>query len=310
MATSAHPAAAGLERLGQTSADGGLGILGAHVTVRGRPAVERYWSDDVRRDVHAVSQTFTSVAVGIAQTEGRLELDDPILDHLPDIAAHAAIGVEWVTIRHLLQMSSGITCRWGQDPAGDPAAAIVGAPLAFGPGHGFAYGGAGSYLLSRIIAACSGSDLVDYLGPRLFDPLAIDRPQWLRCPLGYALGARGLQLRVAETARLGETLLDAGRYAGREIVPASYAAAMVTQTVPVGDHHATHASGPAEAGTRYGWHVWVDPQRGAWRMDGELGQLCVAIPRLGACISVASNYAGATSEILDAVWSDVVSTLG
>lgn len=213
-------------------------------------------------------------------------------------------------MRHLLAMSSGIVYRWDDELPGDPADAIVAAPLSFGPGHGFAYRGSSSYLLSRMIAACSGSDLLDYLGPRMFDPLEIEDPPWLRCPLRYSLGAVGLQLRTAEMARLGETLLDGGRYAGREVVPAQYAAAMVTQTIPVGDHRATHATGPAHGGTRYGWHIWVDTHLGAWRMDGSYGQLCVGIPRLGACISVTSRYAGATSEIVDAIWADVVATMG
>lgn len=45
-------------------------------------------------------------------------------------------------------------------------------------------------------------------------------------------------------------------------------------------------------------------------MDGSYGQFCVGIPRLGACVSVTSRYAGATKEIVDAIWSDVVATLG
>ena len=278
MATTTHPAEAGLRRLGQTSAARGLGVLGAHVLLQGHPTVERHWADDVRRDVQSVSKTFTSVAVGIAEAEGLLELDDPILRHLPQLAAHAAIGVEWITVRHLLAMSSGIVHRWDEDPTGDPAAAIVASPLAFGPGHGFAYRGGSSYLLSRIIATCTGSDLCDYLQPRLFDPLRIKQPQWLRCPFGYSIGAVGLQLRISELARLGEALLNGGRFAGHEVVPATYAAAMITQTIPVGDHRATHATGPTEARTRYGWHIWVDTQLGAWRMDGIFGQFCVGNP--------------------------------
>jgi len=102
------------------------------------------------------------------------------------------------------------------------------------PGATFAYRGANTYLISRIIHACLGQDLRDFLLPRLFTPLGIRNPQWLRCPLGYSLGAVGLLLRTEEIARLGRTLLDDGRYGNRQIVPAEYVVAMITDTIPTG----------------------------------------------------------------------------
>lgn len=64
-------------------------------------------------------------------------------------------------------------------------------------------------LLSRIVHACSGQDLRDYLLPRLFAPLGIDNPQWLRCPLGYSLAAVGALLRAeVHASRPPRTIKD------------------------------------------------------------------------------------------------------
>jgi hypothetical protein len=60
---------------------------------------------------------------------------------------------------------------------------------------------------------------VDHLMPRLFIPLSIRNPEWLRCPIGYSLGAVGLHLRTAELARLGCTLLEGGRFLDQQLVP-------------------------------------------------------------------------------------------
>ncbi len=219
-----------------------------------------------------------------------------------------------ITIRHLLTMSSGIVYRWDEPDAdhhGDVAQDILTTPVGGAvPGATFAYRGANTYLISRIIHACSGQDLRDFLLPRLFAPLGIHNPQWLRCPLGYSLGAVGLLLRTEEIARLGRTLLDDGRYGNRQIVPAEYVAAMITDTIPTGEHRATGATASHPDNARYGRHVWLCHRDDAWRMDGIYGQFSIVMPHQQACITITSHYQGPTTDILDAIWSDIVPALG
>jgi CubicO group peptidase (beta-lactamase class C family) len=299
---------AAIQALGEQS----VGIEGVHVHVRDQPPVEQHWVPDLRRDIFSASKTFTSVAVGIAQAEGLLDVDDLVLSHLEHLTSDPSPGVEAITIRHLVTMSSGIVYRW-EDPdadhPGDPASDILGVPLGAKPGTTFAYRGASTYLLSRIIHACSGQDLRDFLLPRLFTPLGINNPQWLRCPLGYSLGAVGLHLRTEEIARLGHTLLDDGRYGDRQLVPAEYVASMNTDSVPTDGHIATNAVGPHPDNARYGRHVWLCDRDGAWRMDGLYGQFSIVLPRQQACVTVTAHYQGPTTDILDAIWSAIVPTL-
>ncbi|NYH86310.1 serine hydrolase domain-containing protein [Actinopolymorpha cephalotaxi] len=302
----------GVERFGRAAAAQGLGVDGVHVYQEGRDPVERHWAADIRRDVFSVSKTFTSVAVGIAADEGLLKVDDPVLRHLPSLAAAASASVEAVTIRHLLTMTSGLGWRWPDpdaDHPGDPAADFLSTKPAATPGTLFQYRGGSTYVLSRIIHACSGMDLRDYLVPRLFTPLGIANPQWHRCPLGYSLGAVGLFLRTAELARLGQTLLDGGRYQGRQLVSAEYVAALTTDTTSTDGHLATCGTEPHPQNATYGRHVWLCDRDGAWRMDGIYGQFCVVFPHHAACITVTSHYQGATTDILDTIWSEIVPTL-
>jgi CubicO group peptidase (beta-lactamase class C family) len=290
----------------------GLAMEGIHVHVRDRPPVEQHWVADIRRDIFSASKTFTSVAVGIAQAEGLIDVDDVVLFHFGHLLSDPSPGVEVITIRHLLTMSSGISYRW-QDPdadhPGDPAIDILSAQLGAVPGTTFAYRGASTYLLSRIIHASSGQDLRDFLLPRLFTPLGIRNPQWLRCPLGYSLGAVGLHLRTEELARLGRTLLDDGRYGERQLVPAEYVASMIADSVPTDGHIATGAVATHPDNARYGRHVWLCARDDAWRMDGLYGQFSIALPHQEACVTITSHYGGPTSDILDAVWSEIVPSL-
>lgn len=299
--------------LGRLIGQRGLGGLdGVHVHMQGRPLVEHHWTPDVRRDVFSVSKTFVSVAVGIAEAEGLLSMGDPLLRHLRHLAPAAAAGAESITIEQLLTMTSGIVYRW-DDPntegAGDPAHPIVAAPLGSEPGTRFAYRGGNTYLLSRVIHSCSGQDLRDFLQTRVFTPLGIENPPWQRCPLGFSLGAVGLSLRTEEVARLGQTLLDGGRWRGQQLVPAHYPVSLISDPVDTDGHQATRACGPHPENARYGRHVWLCARDHAWRMDGIYGQFSVILPQQQACVTVTGHYQGPTTDILDSIWSEVVPAL-
>ena len=280
--------------------------------MEGQSPVEYHWTPDVRRDVFSVSKTFVSVAVGMAAAEGLLKLTDPLLSHLSHLTSAAAEGVDRITVEQLLTMTSGIVYRWDDtttSPAADPAQPIVAAPLGSEPGTGFAYRGSNSYLLSRIIHSCSGQDVRDFLQSRLFVPLDIEEPHWQRCPLGFSLGATGLSLRTEEVARLGRTLLHRGAWQGQQLIPVDYTATLITEPVDTLGHLATRASGPHPENARYGKHVWLCARNDAWRMDGIYGQFSVIFPQQHACITVTSHYLGPTTDILDAIWSEILPTV-
>jgi CubicO group peptidase (beta-lactamase class C family) len=265
---------------------------------------ERRRIDDIRRDVFSVSKTVTSLAVGMLEGDGALRLDDPVLAHLPELADTAAAGSEAITVGHLLRMTAGNGYRWLDDDAdhpGDPARDFFATPLVAEPGSTYHYAGGNTYVLSRLVHAITGVDLRDFLVPRLFGPLGIRNPQWLRCPLGFPLGAVGLQLRTSEITRITQLLLHEGTYGGDRLVPGDYIARMTSDT--------TH-TGRAEPDNRmYGLHVWLCARDGAWRMDGIYGQFGIVLPEHRACVSLTAHCRVPTVRILDCVWEYIVPAL-
>ncbi len=295
---------AALDRFWEVADARRLGIDAIQVVVDDGPHGERRRIDDIRRDVFSVSKTVTSLAVGMLEGDGALGLDDPVLAHLPELADTAAAGSEKITVGHLLRMTAGNGYRWADDDAdhpGDPARDFLATPLLAEPGSTYHYAGGNTYVLGRVVHSISGLDLRDFLVPRLFDPLGIRNPQWLRCPLGFPLGAIGLQLRTSEITRITQLLLHDGTYGGRRLVPADYIARMTADTT---------ATGRAEPDNRtYGLHVWLCARDGAWRMDGIYGQFGIVLPEQHACVSVMAHYLGPTTDILDCVWDNIVPAL-
>ena len=201
-------------------------------------------------------------------------------------------------------MTAGNGYRWADEDAdhpGDPARDFLATPLVAEPGSAYHYAGGNTYVLGRVVHAISGLDLRDFLMPRLFGPLGIRNPQWLRCPLGFPLGAIGLQLRTSEITRIAQLLLHEGTWGRHRLVPGEYIARMTADTTD---------TGRAEPDNRtYGLHVWLCARDGAWRMDGIYGQFGIVLPRHDACVSVMAHYLGPTTRILDCVWEHIVPAL-
>ncbi|MEU7934870.1 serine hydrolase domain-containing protein [Micromonospora echinofusca] len=285
--------------------DRALGTYGIHVHREGHAPVAHRFRPDDRVNLYSVAKTFTSVAVGLAEAEGRLSLDDRLLDHLPELRPIAADGVEDVTLRQLLTMTSGTGHRWFADEritAPDLLHEIVAAPLAATPGTRFAYTGSGAYALGRVIARVTGADLRSFLLPRLFAPLDLRDPPWRTCPLGHPLAESDLFLRTGELARFARLLVQEGRWDGRQVLPAPYVRRMTGERVDTGT--ATYG----EAYTHgYGLGVWID-RADTYRLDGRYGQHVVVSPARRAAVTVTA-HAERDQDLLAAIHELVVARL-
>ncbi|GAA3598659.1 serine hydrolase [Kribbella ginsengisoli] len=274
-----------------------LGVYGVHVYHAGADPIERRLRSDDRVNVYSVAKAFTAVALGLAQAEGHLTLDDTLLSHFPELASSAAEGVEQITLRHLLNMTSGTSHRWFADQriqTPDLLHEIIEAPLEALPGQHFAYTGSGAYAIGRTITRAAGVDLRSYLMPRLFASLDLHNPGWHACPQGFTFAESDLFLRTHELARFAQLLLQEGHWGERQIVPASFVHEMVadpvdTSSIDYGDRWTFG----------YGLGVWIDMD-GMYRMDGRYGQYVVICPRRKIAVTVTA-HCEQDSRLLDAI---------
>ncbi|MBD3940913.1 serine hydrolase [Microbacterium sp. NEAU-LLC] len=241
----------------------GLAAYGIHVRVDEDEAQHRWRSDD-RVNIYSASKGVCALAVGMAVDDGILSLDSTVDDLLP--AFELGDGVDRVTMRQLLTMTSGIDFEWfGDQPAPWPdlAQEMLRRP-SVGAGTTFQYSDASTYTAMRLLGSVVG-DVRDWLMPRLFDPLGIHNPQWHRCPQGWIIGGSGLQLRTEELARIGRVLRDRGRWGSSQLVSADWV-----------DHmHADWVTTPyGGSSSHYGLAVWEGPGK-TWRLDGKYGQYVV-----------------------------------
>ena len=252
-----------VDRLVGIATEDGFDAHSVHVLI-GDQTAEYHWSDDVRRDVHSAAKGVCVLAVGIAADDGVLDIDAPVASYLPDFALGK--GVDNVTVRHLLNMTSGIDLPWSETMLTDwPDLARE---FLARPSHGrvFQYSNASTYTAMRVLDAVVG-DLPQWLDRRLFGPLAIEAPTWERCPNGWIVAGGGLHLRTIELARIGRLIRDGGVWESERLVSSDWVKAMHADWFERGE-------GYEPPYRRYALAGWDGPGA-AWRLHGAYGQLLV-----------------------------------
>lgn len=272
----------------------------------GHVFAEGWWSPyrpEIPHLMFSVSKSFTSTAVGIAAAEGRLSLDDRVLDFFPDEKpAQASDFLAVMSVRHLLTMTTGHAVdTWPflvERPDGNWIKAFLNVPVVHPPGSYFLYNTGASYILSAIVQKTTGMKLVDYLGPRLFDPLGIQNPTWQESPQGIAAGGYGLSLTTEDLARFGQLYLQKGRWGDRQILPEAWVEAATAAQVAGSD-----SAWESDYTQGYGYHFWRCRQDG-YQASGVFGQCCIILPEQQAVLAFTGGIDVLESqELLDIIWS-------
>ncbi|WP_052098402.1 serine hydrolase domain-containing protein [Paenibacillus stellifer] len=179
-----------------------------------------------------------------------------------------------MTIRHLLAMSSGHASETlvsvNRDNRRSWSEIFFSEPLVYEPGSQFVYNSGATYMLSAILQKVTGITLLDYLRPRLFDPLGIVNPVWETCPDGISAGGWGLYLRTEDIAKFGQLLLQEGVWKGTRLLDSSWVQEATSKQISNGDAE------DSEWSQGYGYQFWRC-KHGAYRADGAFGQLCVVM---------------------------------
>ncbi|KIQ11346.1 serine hydrolase domain-containing protein [Curtobacterium flaccumfaciens] len=248
----------------------GFAAHGIHVRTRTGATdtddvAEHRWTPDVRREVHSVAKGVCVVAAGIAADDGLVDVDEPIARYLTGTGTGLALGdgVDRVTLRHLLTMTSGIDMPWSATELTDwpdLAAEFLRRPSR---GRVFQYANASTYTAMRVLETRVG-DVGAFVSERLFAPLGIQDVDWQRCPNGFVAGGEGLALRTEEIARLGRLIRNRGMVDGQRMVSARWCDAMHTDWVE------REGTGPGYE--RYAMAGWGGPGR-LWRLHGAYGQM-------------------------------------
>ena len=290
----------------------------------GKVIAERWFGEYTPEKPHtmfSVSKTFTAAAVGIAIAEGKLSLGDKVADYFPDKVLPDNPCT--ATVEDLLMMAGGHdtdptlqvmeidqrAMKGSLKEGADAAQVFFTHPFVHEPGTYFWYDSLCSYLLSAIVKQVTGECVLDYLTPRLFEPLGIDKPEWEADKDGINCGGWGLSLKTEDMAKFGQLLLQEGRWGRSQLIPADWVKAMGTKHIDSAPAQVKIEDAEAVSGIPdeindwrqgYGYQTWMNTHEG-FRADGAGGQMILVLPEKNAVVITTAWLSNAQKE-MNFIW--------
>ena len=270
----------------------------------GEVLYENYWNknkENSRHIIWSVSKSFLSALVGIALDEGLIDdINDPIIKYLKDFEG---TGYEGVSIKNLLQMSSGIAFN---EDYGDPDSDInrYARVTATGtsqrefaktlknsrePGTYNHYISLDSQMLGMLVAEVTNMTVKEYLYEKIWSQIGMqDDAFYLTDKQEVEMSLGGLNVTLRDMAKFGQLYLNKGNWNGKQVVPAEWVS---NSTVPLGKHVQPNAGDQfTSVAWGYGYQWWIPgPGVSDYTAHGIYNQFIYVNPESGVVIAKTSS---------------------
>ena len=276
----------------------------------GKVVSEGWWNpyrNDLKHTLYSCSKSFTATAIGFAVSERKLTVNDKVISFFPeDLPNQISSNLAELKIKDLLSMSVGHE----KEPSNIIATSdnwvkeFLNTPIKYQPGTKFLYNSPATYMLSAIVQKVTGQKVIDYLKPRLFDPLGILGIDWEIDPKGINTGGWGLRLKTEDMAKFGQLFLQKGKWNGKQILPASWVEEASTMKI-LQDPNATQSRKDSSDWLQgYCYQMWRCRNNG-YRADGANGQFIIVLPGKDAVIAITAEAPDMQGEI-NLIWKHLL----
>jgi CubicO group peptidase (beta-lactamase class C family) len=265
----------------------------------GRLVWEEYfggWQAETPHTLQSVSKSVTSLLAGMAVGDGALAVDQPVVGFFPDYQPIRNLDArkQAMRVEDLLTMRTGLD--WSESSyegsplqqlnqsSGDWVRFVVDWPMREDPGTRWEYVSGGVMVLGGIVGRVEGARADSFAATRLFQPMRMAGYDWYRNPGdGFPHLGGGLLLRPRDLLKLGQLVLDQGRWNGSQLVPAEWIQASTRVHVAQPRAFGRHA-------VDYGYLWWLGSLADPMNPRRETGEVIIASGTGGQWIFVVPRY--------------------
>ncbi|MGE5458918.1 MAG: signal peptidase I [Methanobacterium sp.] len=261
-----------------------------HIVKNGELVDEKFSGTYNRDTLHYIwsdTKSITSTLVGIACDQGKIKLDNKVVDYFPGNKFDNMDTLKKsMTVRDLLTMRSGL--QWPNEITGSieemmRAKSWIGftmsQPMQTKPGTVFSYNTGNMEVVSAIISKTTGMSEEDFAKKYLFGPLNITKYKWPKNPDGYSMGGSGLAMRPRDMAKIGQLMLQNGKWNDKQVVSEKW---VKEATAPI----VTSTSIPV---CSYGYNWWINPKIKMYFASGLYGQTIYVVPQKNMVVVFTAN---------------------
>lgn len=286
----------------------GLCMHGFAMLKDGKVISEGYYSPfhaDFPHRMFSAGKSFTSVAIGLLQEEGKLSVNDRICDYFPDklpeTGAHPYLLK--TTIRDMLRMASPHkSTTYKLMECDDWVKTFFHVEPVRYPGTSFVYDTSATHVLSALVERLSGMSLLEYLKIKVLHKLGCSKNiSWLKCPMGICQGGSGLICTMRDLAKFAYACMHDGVFNGEQILPKEYIRQAVSKQIDTG------LQPGIEEQQGYGYQFWRCRNNG-FALFGMGGQLAICLPEHDfMLVTIADNQGNpyGVQGIYEALWHQI-----
>lgn len=276
---------------------------------------EGYYAPVKKNDLHrmfSVTKSFTSIAIGLLQEEGRLSLNDSIVKFFPEYVPNTSEAHPWLlatTIRDMLSMRSchASTTYDKFSSKTDWVKSFFTVAPTHKPGTVFHYDTSSSHTLCALVEKLTGMKMLDYLRNKVLNEIGFSKEAYcLTDGFGVSMGGSGLMATSRDFMLFALLILNNGKLNGKQYISADYIKESTSfQT-------ATCVTGPVPSESQgYGLQFWIG-EHGSIVCYGMGGQLAILLPEYNTAIVTTADtqgYQGGNQVIYDAIFRHILPEL-
>lgn len=237
--------------------------------------------------MYSETKSFVGVAVGLLEEEGKLSLNDKIVDYFSDkIDAALPKYLSEQTVEEMLKMTTvGEPSWWFASGDPDRVHQYFNEPRKTRPsGTLWEYDSPASQVLCELAERLSGKPLLEYLKEKLFNEMGTFRnARMLKTPSGASWGDSAMICTLRDMASFGRFVMNYGTWNGKRLMNEEYLRKATSKMVD----NKENEYGSAYGIYGYGYQIWhIDGDGFAFVGMGD--QLTVCYPKqdlLFACMS-------------------------
>jgi CubicO group peptidase (beta-lactamase class C family) len=281
--------------------------------------------------IGSISKSFTALATMQLVEAGKLDLDSPVQRYLPEFRLAQTAPSQHITVRQLLNQTSGIPSSAGINPLSQPVSSLdsqvrslAGVSASAAPGERYEYSNSNYEVLGRLVEVASGEPYDDYITRQVFAPLnmrhshafasdakpdglASSSPLWFGLPRPYPQGA-GLRSDFVPAGYLISSAEDMTHYLVAQLNQGRYEGTALLSSTGVDTLHRPVAlAGLSALGGSYamGWFVGPRDQLGStiWHNGSAAGMhsMAVILPAQKWAVVVLTNTESLLYEFLSRI---------
>ena len=275
--------------------------------------METYYKPYERNTLHrmfSITKSFVSLGIGLLEEEGKLSLDDHIIQYFPEKLPVEGVHpyIEAMTIRDMLRMASAHDkTTFKVMLIDDWVKTFFSVTPSHVPGTCFSYDTSSTHTLAALVEKLSGMELLNYLRSKFLDELDFSKDAYcMKDPVGVSMGGSGMMATPYDLLKVMYLIAHKGLNNGKQLLPANYIKEATAKQI---DNYSKSATFEEMQG--YGYQFWCTTHNGIV-CYGMGGQLALYLPDKDLILITTADTQGrqgGVQLIYDAFWDTVYPAL-